>query len=237
MLKFISFFVNTKMWLGSLPKVQQLIALPHKRLSLYGDIKMTTNKAPKSTSEECWKDAVGYEEYYLVSNKGRVWSKQKNKIMALSPNQNGYFTIQICRLNPKDGRVRKKATVHRIIAKTFLPNPLNKPQVNHKDGNKQNNSIENLEWATASENTWHATHIIKTNKPPRIFGRKDTPEQIEAKRQRLLGNNRTGKRVICLDNGRIFRSARHASLLTGKSAKYVSMCCRGIIKKEHWQYL
>ena len=53
----------------------------------------------------------------------------------------------------------------------------------------------------------------------------------------ICGNNNTGKRVICLDNGRIFRSARHASLLTEKSAKYVSMCCRGIITKEHWQYL
>lgn len=198
---------------------------------------MTANKDPKSTSEEYWKDAVGYEEYYLVSNKGRVWSKQKNKFMTLAPNQNGYFTIQVCRLNSKDGLVRKKATVHRIIAQTFLPNPFNKPQVNHKDGNKQNNNVENLEWATASENTWHAINVLKSFVPPKCFGRKDTPEQIEAKRQRLLGNNRTGKRVICLDNGRIFRSARHASLLTGKSEKYVSMCCRGIITKEHWQYL
>lgn len=105
---------------------------------------------------EEWKAIEGYEGLYEISNKGRVYSVKRNKY--LSPYEvhqdaglRGHRVINLY----KNG-VYKGFCVHRLVALAFIPNPKNLPVVNHKDGNKQNNNVENLEWCTQKENVEHA---------------------------------------------------------------------------------
>ena len=97
-------------------------------------------------SNEIWKDVVGYEGFYKVSNMGRVYSIRKKIIMRPNRTHKGY---RLLGLTNKDGR--KTKSVHRAVMEAFVPNPENKPTVNHKDLNKQNNHVDNLEWATHKE--------------------------------------------------------------------------------------
>lgn len=99
---------------------------------------------------EVWKDVVGFDRYQ-VSNEGRVRSlKGRIKILKQSNHHQGYKHLNIC----QDGK-QHKIKVHRLIAKAFLPNPTNLEQVNHKDGNKANNNVSNLEWCSRTDNNNH----------------------------------------------------------------------------------
>ena len=98
-----------------------------------------------------WKEAYGFNNY-LCNEKGEIYSLLSAKIMKTHGDKDGY---QQLRMTVEKGRaVTVKA--HRLIAQTFLPNPENKPFVNHKNGNKEDNAISNLEWCTAKENNVHA---------------------------------------------------------------------------------
>lgn len=124
--------------------------------------------------KEIWKDIKGYEKLYQISNIGRVKSldrilkcRVKNKIThnrkrlgkILKPriNHKGYICYVLC----KNGKC-KSYIAHRIVAIHFLSNSYNKPEVNHKDGNKQNNKVSNLEWCTTQENVQHSFKIGKS---------------------------------------------------------------------------
>lgn len=102
--------------------------------------------------EEVWKDIVGLEGRYKVSNLGNVYSVKNNLIMKPYKSKRGYYTVNI----PKENRKIKVCTIHRFVANAFIPNPENKREVNHIDGNKLNNRVENLEWVTPKENNNHA---------------------------------------------------------------------------------
>ncbi len=105
---------------------------------------------------EVWKDIKGYEGLYQISNLGRVKSLrkirgiqiQKEKILTLQPIKGGYYRAKLC----KNGK-EKSYLVHRLVAETFIPEHFT---VNHKDGNKSNNTVDNLEWVTQKENNIHA---------------------------------------------------------------------------------
>ena len=105
------------------------------------------------TETEEWKDVVGYENLYKVSNFGNVMSfKYKKHPFLLKPGKhnNGYMYVGLSiRTNIKF------FYVHRLVAQAFIPNPSNLPQVNHKDMNKKNNGVENLEWITNRDNCIH----------------------------------------------------------------------------------
>lgn len=100
------------------------------------------------------KDVVGYEGIFSVTKNGMVFSKRSQKFLAYYTNNNGYREIS----SKIGGRTGKCICIriHRMVAESFIPNPENKPFVNHIDGNKQNNHVDNLEWVTALENSQHA---------------------------------------------------------------------------------
>jgi len=114
-----------------------------------------------------WKPIKNYEGLYEISNHGIIKSLEhininslgvksifKTKILNPPPNNKGYLVVQLM----KSGK-RKTFSIHRLVAFTFILNPQNKPEVNHKDGIKTNNKVNNLEWSTKSENGQHAYNI------------------------------------------------------------------------------
>lgn len=113
---------------------------------------------------EIWKDVVGYEGIYQVSNLGRVKSLPRNGTIKqeriLKPHRvQGYLLAELFNRGAHKGK-----RIHRLVAEAFIPNPDNKREVNHIDGDKHNNRVENLEWVTSSENQLHAAYVIKTHK-------------------------------------------------------------------------
>lgn len=127
-----------------------------------------------------WKEIPNCDGLYLANEKGQIKSKDRprrhfsikedncfynRKGIILKPvlDISGYYRVTITFKNRK----QKVFPVHRLIAQTFIPNPENKPQVNHKDGNKTNNNVENLEWVTVQENIVHAFEngLNKGSKP------------------------------------------------------------------------
>lgn len=118
--------------------------------------------------DEIWKDIQGYEGLYQISNYGRIkglskiskWNNRvwKEKILKQRVVKQ-YKQIFLY----KDG-IGKEYKVHRLVAQAFLPNPDNLPQVNHKDGNKLNNNVSNLEWISARDNQLHSVYVLGNGK-------------------------------------------------------------------------
>lgn len=109
-----------------------------------------------SQDRPIWKDTETFPDYEICQY-GVVRNKKTSKIMSVWLRA-GYPTVSLCR----DGK-QYKVLLHRLLALAFIPNPNNKPQINHRDGDKQNNDLSNLEWATSSENLTHAIHEL--NRP------------------------------------------------------------------------
>lgn len=127
------------------------------------------NRKWRFSSLEIWKSVPGYDEFYEVSNKGNVRSKErkvranirnvkerliKGKMLKKNLKKNGYYTVDLSK-NAKT----KTVSVHRLVALAFIPNPNNLPVVNHKNGIKTDNRVENLEWTTHASNHQHAEAI------------------------------------------------------------------------------
>lgn len=105
---------------------------------------------------EIWKDIPNYNGYYKVSNFGRIRSFYgKGRLLKPNVDEDGYFRVALS----KEGK-RKDYYCHRLVAMAFLPNADESRQINHIDGNKQNNNVDNLEWCTCRENIIHAINIL-----------------------------------------------------------------------------
>ena len=166
---------------------------------------------------EIWKDAKGYEGFYQVSNLGRVKSvghKSGIRIMKGRKLHSGYLLMDLW----KDGH-KSYVLVHRLVAETFIPNPFGKTTVNHKDGNKLNNSIYNLEWNTLSENIRHAF----TNGLNHAVGKK-----------KIVQKNKNGDVVKVWDS--IKEAARNMNVCTSS----LRACCRNssyTIRGYKWELI
>ena len=125
--------------------------------------------------QEIWKDVKNYEGLYQISNLGRVksmskfagFSYRKERILKTSLDKDGYVKVTLC----KNNRTRF-LSIHRLLAECFIPNSNNYPQINHKDENKQNNDLSNLEWCTCKYNINYGTR---------------TKREVETRKRKLQG--------------------------------------------------
>lgn len=168
------------------------------------------------SSSEIWKPIIGYEDYYEVSNLGRIRAvdrtitdkngrekKLHGHMMLQQKQRNGYYSVMLTR-----GGKKKRISVHRLVGTAFVPNPGNLPEINHKDETRDNNCADNLEWCDRSYNN--------------VYGAKLTNQ---VKRQ--------SKPVKQMLNGitiAVYPSAMAAYRATGVSQGGISGCCRGELK-------
>ena len=148
-------------------------------------------------NKEIWKDAIGYKGYYQVSNLGNVRSIERKvktgrkkgrvvpaQLMKARILNTGYFVVDLQKNNQ-----RKTCKVHRLVALAFMPNPLYKFEVNHKNGNKLDNRLHNLEWVSKSANTRHALLMgLKKTKVTPLQVKKVRSFYIQGMNQKLIAN-------------------------------------------------
>ena len=120
---------------------------------------------------EVWKDVIGYEGFYKVSDRGNVYSVRRictsgrklgGHLLKPCYDKDGYLHVSLC----KNG-VMKTKRIHRLVAEAFTPNQNNYLEINHKDEDKTNNRVENLEWCTRGYNNNHGTRIERVSKKVR----------------------------------------------------------------------
>ena len=104
------------------------------------------------------KDIKNYEGLYGITSCGKVWSYRNKKFLEPWDNGNGYLLVTLCKDNQK-----KNYKIHRLVAEAYLPNPENLPQINHKDENKANNCLQNLEWCDAKYNVNYGNCIERSS--------------------------------------------------------------------------
>lgn len=124
-------------------------------------------------------DIIGFKNFYKISDTGRLYSIQSNKFRKLSSISNcGYLRIDLY----KNGKCSYHS-LHRLVAIAFISNPNNYKYVNHKDGNKLNNNVKNLEWVTSSENSLHRSRILG-----KVTGEKHGMSKLKLKEIRAIRN-------------------------------------------------
>lgn len=106
------------------------------------------------------KDIAGYEGLYAVTSCGKVWSYRNEKFLKPKREKSGYLHVDLY----KNGQM-KSYKIHRLVAMAYIPNPDNLPQINHKDENKTNNCLQNLEWCDSKYNINYGNRTEKTKKP------------------------------------------------------------------------
>lgn len=198
--------------------------------------------------EEVWKDVVGFEDRYEVSNFGRVRSKdvtiykidgkvehRKGRYIKLTPNRYGYIAHTFC----SSKRIKKRMPVHRVVAMAFIDNPENKPHIDHINRIRSDNRVENLRWCTLKENMnnpltreWLKIcrpcfkHSEETKrKISEVQKGKTMPESTKQKlRDRALPVCQYSKDGVFI---RHFKSALHASEELNIQRNHIRACCRG----------
>lgn len=182
--------------------------------------------------DRIWKDIKNYEGKYQISNYGEVKS-MKNNIILKSPIKSKYLYVTLYDFKGKP----KKHTIHRLVAKAFLENPCNYTVVNHKNGDKHNNCVKNLEWCTYSHNTLEAFRLgLSKSWCGTKFGK-------EHPNYNLRGKWKYQKPVLQFDLSNNFiaryNSSTEAERKLKLSCSHISECCRGIRKTcggYKWKY-
>lgn len=146
---------------------------------------------------EWMKQIPGLNGQYSITRDGRVYSHKSKKFLSPTDNGSGYLGLILC----VDGKPFHEY-IHRLVAETYIPNPQNLPEINHKDENKANNTVENLEWCTSAYN--------------KNFGNRAKKYSVSR-----------GKPVVCIDTGEQFHGVREAARCTGIPATCISAACTG----------
>ena len=165
---------------------------------------------------EVWEPVVGYEGLYEVSNTGKLRNAHKETVKPF-PNAAGYYRVNLCR----NGE-RKAKFVHRLVAEAFIDNAFGYPQVNHKDENRANNAVENLEWCSAEYNTNYGTRNQRASESMKLKNCKPV----------IATNERTGEEIC-------FLSATFAAALIGKCKSYIGYAAkhpRKVYSGYMWRY-
>ena len=184
--------------------------------------------------KEIWKDVVGYEGYYQVSNLGRIYSvarkHTKGGIRKQHLDKDGYARVDLW-MHHKG----KLCGVHRLVAEAFIPNPNNLPMINHKDENPNNNCVDNLEWCDTVYNNNYGTRNIRIglgNKGKYVPKGKDSWNAVPVNQYDLEGNfiKRYGSMTDAVIELNINRNG----------TRNISTCCRGKLKTAYgykWSYV
>lgn len=185
----------------------------------------------------CFTEVIEGYPGYLITRNGIVFSVDRKtdsgkgylkniKGLILKPRKNRYGYIEVVLYC---NGIRKVITVHRLVAKTFIPNPDNKKTINHKNGIKQDNRVENLEWNTHSENITHAYRCLKRTKNNPSKGKFGV-------------NSKSHKSVMQLKNGHLIKKWTYMgeTKTAGFSPCHISSCCTGkrkLHKGFEWKYV
>ena len=167
---------------------------------------------------EEWRDVPGFEGLYQVSNYGRVRRIYNGKVKVMTQRHRGKGYLGVTLI--KNG-IKKDFYVHRLVAETFIPNPDNLPQVNHKNLNKEDNSVDNLEWVTNVDNM---RHRLKYGAPVKRKGK----NAIKIKQYLLDGTY-----------VRTWDSLQQIQNTLGIHHSNISDCCKGVARQSHgyiWSY-
>ena len=185
---------------------------------------------------EVWKDVLNYEGIYIISSKGRVKSldrydsggrKRTGKILSAGNNKEGYKLVTLA----KNGKL-KTFKVHRLVAEAFIPNPDNKPEVDHINTIRYDNRAENLRWVTRKENESNET--TKNHRSENFKGR-----ILSEEHKKKIGKA-NGKLVYCVELDKVFESTSEASRQLGINKRNIASVCRGERNKAggyHWKYV
>lgn len=175
---------------------------------------------------------------YSVSDDGRVFShiKRCNKEWIIDFDRMRELRPSLTRKGYRRVELRSQGfAVHRLVALAFIPNPENKPQVNHKDGDKTNNSVENLEWVTGQENHTHklehGLNVVKRGSEHYLYGRTGTQHPVTKRvRQMDLQGNEV----------RVFETMTDAGKSLETHYSLISKCCNGKLEKAYgykWEFI
>lgn len=157
-----------------------------------------------------WKDIKGYEGLYQVSNTGKIRNTKTKYILKPVTQSNGYTKVCLTK-----NKIQKNKTIHRLVAETFIPNTNNLPCINHKDEDKTNNNVNNLEWCTQEYNTKYSRQLHPTR-------------------------DKQAKSVMCVETKTIYASINQAEKQTGINGNSISKVCKGIrhtAGNYHWKFV